>query len=89
MRLLQRVIKDKVTSYDELALRKDVKRICHGLAVLFQDDGILQLKDGPVVGGEVLGYGSHNGRFLEPVKLGLVDRFDARRGGTMPASSHC
>lgn len=65
-----------------------MQRILDRGAVAVQDDGVAQLKDGPVVVWLRPGHGAQDRRLLSPLDSGLVDCIDARGGRAPSAPSH-
>lgn len=69
VRPLGGIIDDEVAPHNEWAFMAGVKGIFDLFAVFIQHDGILELEDGPVVGGGGLWNGSHDRGLLTPADL--------------------
>lgn len=80
--------KVKVSAHDKGTIRHNVQRTLDRGAVAVQNDGVAQLKDGPVVVGLRLGHGTQDRHLLSPLDGVVIDGIDARGGRATSAPSH-
>jgi hypothetical protein len=77
----------EVATHNKRPIGDDIEGILQGFAILVQDDGIAQFKDGPVIRRQVLWHGLDNTRFLLPQDSVCIFRLHAgcRRPSSIPA----